>query len=48
LEALREAARIGFTDLDEGRFVDVPADRLGSFITGLGREAEKRTRKAGI
>jgi antitoxin ParD1/3/4 len=48
LEALREAARIGFSDLDEGRFVDVPADRLESFIAGLGRDAEMRTRKAGI
>ncbi|TCR94787.1 type II toxin-antitoxin system ParD family antitoxin [Rhizobium sp. BK418] len=48
LEALREAARIGFTDLDEGRFADVPADRVRSFISGLGCEAEKQTRKAGI
>lgn len=47
LEALREAARIGFADLDEGRFVDVPADRLEDFIAGLGREAETRVRKAG-
>ncbi|CUX48098.1 hypothetical protein H009_17813 [Agrobacterium tumefaciens str. Cherry 2E-2-2] len=46
LEALREASRIGFTDLDEGRFVDVPSDRLEGFIAGLGREAETRVRKA--
>lgn len=48
LEALREAARIGFTDLDEGRFVDVPSDRLEGFIAGLGRKAEARVRKTGV
>lgn len=47
LEALRDAARIGFADLDEGRFVDVPSDHLESFIAGLGREAETRVRKTG-
>ncbi|MCC2608266.1 MULTISPECIES: hypothetical protein [Rhizobium/Agrobacterium group] len=39
---LREAARKGFTDLDEGRFVDVRGDGLEDFIAGLGREAEAR------
>lgn len=48
LEALRDAARTGFADLDEGRFVDVPSVRLEDFIAGLGHEAETRARKAGI
>jgi antitoxin ParD1/3/4 len=39
---LREAARTGFTDLDEGRFVDVRDGGLEDFIAGLGREAETR------
>ncbi|SCB49565.1 type II toxin-antitoxin system ParD family antitoxin [Rhizobium multihospitium] len=46
LEALREAAHIGFVDLDEGRFTDVPADQLDHFIAGLGREASARIRKS--
>lgn len=47
LEALREAARVGFADLDEGRFADVPVDRLEGFIAGLGREARARADKTG-
>lgn len=47
LEALREASRVGFTELDEDRFVDVPADRLEGFIAGLGRKAGARVRKTG-
>lgn len=47
LKALREAARVGFADLDEGRFDDVPADRLEDYIGGLGREAAARVSKAG-
>ncbi|ATQ69973.1 MULTISPECIES: type II toxin-antitoxin system ParD family antitoxin [Methylosinus] len=35
LEALREAARIGFTDLDEGRFDAVPGAELEDYIGGL-------------
>ncbi|KAB2678490.1 MULTISPECIES: hypothetical protein [Brucella] len=42
LNALRKASRIGFTDLVEGRFVDVPADKLEGFIADLGREAGER------
>ena len=48
LEALREAARVGFADLDEGRFEDVPADTLEDYVGGLGREAAARARKAGV
>ncbi|ALK10618.1 type II toxin-antitoxin system ParD family antitoxin [Blastochloris viridis] len=46
LKALREAASVGFADLDEGRFDDVPVDRLEDYIGGLGREAAVRARKA--
>jgi antitoxin ParD1/3/4 len=46
LKALREAARIGFADLDQGRFDDVAGDELADYIGGLGREAGARTRKA--
>lgn len=46
LEALREAARIGFSDLDEGRYVEfVSMDELEHYIGQLGREAEERARK---
>lgn len=45
LKALREAASVGFADLDEGRFVDVPGDELDDYIGQLGRTAA--TRKAG-
>lgn len=45
LKALREAAKIGFADLNEGRFDDVPADRLEDYIGSLGREAAARARK---
>lgn len=48
LEALREAARVGFADLDEGRFDNVPGAELEDYIGGLGREAEARARKAGV
>ncbi len=44
LEALREAARVGFTDLDEGRYRDLGDDELDGFIEALGRRASKRVR----
>ena len=47
LEGLREAARIGFSDLELGRFVDVADDELEDFVARLGREGEARVRKAG-
>lgn len=47
LEALREAARAGFADLDEGRFVDVSSESLEDFIGELGREAEARVHRTG-
>ena len=40
LDALREAARTGFGDLDEGRFTDIPDEALDDAIGSLGRLAE--------
>jgi antitoxin ParD1/3/4 len=36
LEALREAARIGFEDLDQGRYDEVREDELEAYIADLG------------
>jgi len=44
LQALREAARVGFTDLDEGRYRDVNDEELDSFVEALGRHASERVR----
>lgn len=38
LEALRDAARIGFADLDEGRYRDVDTGDLNALISDLGRK----------
>lgn len=46
LEALQTAARLGFADLEEGRFTDIADDELEEAIAALGREAEARVRKA--
>ena len=46
LEALREAARIGFQDIDEGRFEHIRADELRGYLEGLGREASDRVSRA--
>jgi len=37
LQALQEAARVGFADLDEGRYRDVAEDELETIIGELGR-----------
>lgn len=44
LKALQEAARIGFADLDEGRYREVAEDGLEACIRGLGRRAGQRVR----
>jgi antitoxin ParD1/3/4 len=44
LKALQETARVGFADLDEGRYLEVDADALDSVIGALGRQAEERIR----
>lgn len=45
LEVLREAARIGFADIDRGRFVDVSDDQLEDYIGELGRKAREHIGK---
>ena len=47
LEALREAAAVGWRDLEAGRFRDVPDEALGSYMEDLGRRAAERVRQAG-
>lgn len=39
LAALREAAHAGFSDIDEGRFVDTSDNRIGDLVASLGRKA---------
>jgi antitoxin ParD1/3/4 len=47
LAALKEAARIGFEDLEQGRFRDIDERDLGDFIAELGRQASERVRNSG-
>jgi antitoxin ParD1/3/4 len=42
LRALQQAARVGFGDLEEGRFADVPDHELEDYIGRLGREAGRQ------
>lgn len=42
LKALREAAAVGFSDIDEGRFVDVPMGKLDTYIARLSQEASNK------
>ena len=44
LKALQEAARIGFADLEEGRYRELAEDELNAAIGALGRRAGKRLR----
>lgn len=39
LKAMQDAARVGFADLDDGRFDEVDDDALEGYIAELGREA---------
>lgn len=47
LSALKDAAWLGFGDIDEGRFLDVGDGDLEAFIAGLGRRASERERGSG-
>ena len=47
LEVLREAARVGFSDLEEGSFTDVPVVGLEEYIADLGSRAAGRARQSG-
>ncbi len=42
LRALQDAARVGFADLDAGRFLEVGTEALGDAIDALGRPAQVR------
>ncbi|MBZ9850902.1 type II toxin-antitoxin system ParD family antitoxin [Mesorhizobium sp. CA14] len=48
LAALREAANIGFHDIEQGRFEDIAEDSLEKFMNGLGRQASLRAKKPGL
>ncbi|KQO76891.1 type II toxin-antitoxin system ParD family antitoxin [Rhizobium sp. Leaf262] len=37
LQALQEAAKVGFSDLDQGRFLDVADEELENVISTLGK-----------
>ncbi|MGO1078602.1 hypothetical protein [Inquilinus sp. CA228] len=39
LQRLREAARIGFADIEEGRYRDIALDDLEDFVAEIGRRA---------
>lgn len=39
LEALREAARVGFADLDQGRHRELDDGELDSFLAAIGEQA---------
>ncbi|MDH4440951.1 MAG: type II toxin-antitoxin system ParD family antitoxin [Rhizobium sp.] len=43
LEALRQAADVGFADLEQGRFTDVPVEKLTDHIARIGRKAISHT-----
>jgi antitoxin ParD1/3/4 len=47
LDALRDAAAIGWRDLEAGRYRDVSEDDLAGYIAQLGERASKRGRAQG-
>lgn len=47
LAALKQAARIGFQDIDQGAYSDIGDGDLEAFISGLGRQASERIRASG-
>ena len=47
LAALREAAALGFADLDQGRFTDVAVSDVEEHIARLGRRAIGQTGRSG-
>jgi antitoxin ParD1/3/4 len=42
LQALKQAARVGWSDIEAGRHVEVADRRLADFIGQLGRRAARR------
>jgi antitoxin ParD1/3/4 len=47
LDALREAAAVGWRDLEAGRYRDVSGDGVADYIAQLGERASKRVRAPG-
>jgi antitoxin ParD1/3/4 len=47
LAALKEAARIGFQEIEEGHFRDIDDSELEEYIADLGRQASDRVRARG-
>jgi antitoxin ParD1/3/4 len=47
LHALREAAAVGWRDLEAGRYRDVGEDVLADYIAELGERASRRVRAQG-
>ena len=47
LDALKQAARRGWADVEAGRYADVAEDQLESFVAQLGRRAARLARSAG-
>ena len=45
LEALRQAAHLGFDQLDRGEGIAVPEHELGDFIRRLGEEAARQAKQ---
>jgi antitoxin ParD1/3/4 len=46
LKAVRQAARLGWADVSEGRYTDVADDQLEEFVGRLGHRAAKRAKTA--
>ena len=44
LKFLQKAACVGFTDLDEGRFIELDEGSVDCLIEGFGRQARERNR----
>ena len=44
LQALRQAADVGFADLEQGRFTDVSLEKLADHVARIGREAVQHAR----
>ncbi len=42
LQALRTAAQLGFSDVDQGRYRDVPEEDLEEHVASLGQRASER------
>jgi antitoxin ParD1/3/4 len=46
LEALKQAARLGWADVSAGRYADVADDQLEDFVGQLGRRAAQAAKTA--